>query len=175
MPQVHKMFLYAGSFIVKMGFWAKMWTFGFVVCYHFILESLICVISNRISSLFIYSRTFYILRLKPQLLSGGQTMQENACSRENQLESVSALKSFMLYTSTNNYPPICVTFIKYTMQALSNYWNQLRGLLIIIGHQWTAASFDLLKLRTDGTGSKRMIFTKMFSLDEATNGNHCCL
>ncbi|KAK7145777.1 hypothetical protein R3I93_013494 [Phoxinus phoxinus] len=33
--------------------------------------------------------TFYILRLKPQLLSGGQTMQENACSGESQLESVS--------------------------------------------------------------------------------------
>uniref|UniRef100_A0A9J7XRC6 Phosphodiesterase n=2 Tax=Cyprinus carpio TaxID=7962 RepID=A0A9J7XRC6_CYPCA len=33
--------------------------------------------------------TFYVLRLKPQLLSGGQTMQENACSGESQLESVS--------------------------------------------------------------------------------------
>lgn len=81
-----------------------MWTFGLVVCYHFILESCdLCDIKQDLISFYlIYSRTFYVLRLKPQLLSGGQTMQENACSGENQLESVSALKSFMLYTCTNN-------------------------------------------------------------------------
>lgn len=79
--------------VVKMGFGAKKWTVGVVVfVIALLLEShdlcddkppLIC------------SRAFYVLRLKPQLLSGGQTMQENACSGESQLESVSALKSFM--------------------------------------------------------------------------------
>lgn len=77
-----------------------MWTFGVVVS--------VCLVLLESHNLcddkppLICSRTFYILRLKPQLLSGGQTMQENACSGESQLESVSALKSFMTYTFTDN-------------------------------------------------------------------------
>jgi len=84
-----------------------MWAFGLVVCvcHHCILlesHGLCDIKQDFIYFYVIYSRTFYILRLKPQLLSGGQTMQENACSGESQLESVSALKSFMPYTSTDN-------------------------------------------------------------------------
>lgn len=103
MPELHKMFLYAGSFLKwDLSQNVDIWS---CVCHHCILlesHGLCDIKQDFISFYLIYSRTFYILRLKPQLLSGGQTMQENACSGESQLESVSALKSFMPYTCTDN-------------------------------------------------------------------------
>lgn len=87
--------------VVKMGFREKNLDICCCgVCYHLILLDSHDLCDDKPS--LICSSTFYVLRLKPQLLSGGQTMQENACSGESQLESVSALKSFMPYTCTDN-------------------------------------------------------------------------